>query len=235
VLFGDAVGHLAMPALAGLLILIGIRTVKPDDLHSVWRTGVVQRTVMVATFALTMLIPLQYAVMIGVALSLVLYVIRQSNQVTVRRRVRDPEGHVIETDPPAEVPGAEVVVLQPYGSLFFAAAPVFEALLPAVVTASRHSVVILRLRGRNDLGTTFMDVLRRYALALDGVDSRLAIVSANDRIRRQLDVAGITEVIGSEHVYAGTERVGAALDRAVEEATAWVAAQSRGRGDEAGR
>jgi len=33
---------------------------------------------------------------------------------------------VIETDPPATVPANDVVVLQPYGTTFFAAAPVFE-------------------------------------------------------------------------------------------------------------
>ena len=100
VAFGSAVGHLAMPALAGLLILIGVRTVKPGDLQSVWRTGLVQKVVLVLTFTLTLLIPLQYAVLVGVALSVILHVIRQSNQVTVRRWERDSEGHLIETDPP---------------------------------------------------------------------------------------------------------------------------------------
>ena len=55
VAFGGAVGHLAMPALAGLLILIGVRTVKPADLRSVWRTGNVQKAVLVVTFVLTLL------------------------------------------------------------------------------------------------------------------------------------------------------------------------------------
>ena len=32
VVFGDAVGYVAMPALAGLLMLIGYRTIKPADL-----------------------------------------------------------------------------------------------------------------------------------------------------------------------------------------------------------
>ena len=36
VAFGEVVGHVAMPALAGLLMLIGFRTVKPADLQSVW-------------------------------------------------------------------------------------------------------------------------------------------------------------------------------------------------------
>lgn len=101
------------------------------------------------------------------ALSVVLHVVRQSNRVTVRRRVHDAAGQVLEVDPPTQLPASEVVVLQPYGSLFFAAAPTFEAVLPEVAPSSTGSVVVLRLRGRSDLGTTFMDVVRRYALALD--------------------------------------------------------------------
>jgi SulP family sulfate permease len=213
-----------MPALAGLLILIGIRTITPADLVSVWRTGTVQKAVLVVTFALTMLIPLQCAVLVGVGLSVVLYVVQQSNGVSVRRWVYD-EGQVIETDPPTELPPGEVVVLQPYGSLFFAAAPVFETALPAVDERSRGSVVILRLRGRSDLGTTFMDVLRRYALSLQEVGSKLVIVSDSDRILEQLVVTNITATIGASNVYAGDERVGATVLRAYEDAVRWVSEQ----------
>lgn len=222
--FGDAVGEVAMPALAGLLMLIGYRTIKPADLQSVWRTGVVQKAVLAVTFVLTLVVPLQYAVLLGVGLSVVLHVVRQSNQVTIRRRVAGPDGYVVEVDPPAELPAHEVVILQPYGSLFFAAAPVFQATLPAVAEASVGSVVILRLRGRSDLGTSFMDVLRRYAEALEAVGSRLLIVSANDRIIEQLEVTGITAVIGAESVYPTDERVGATLDRASADSQVWVEA-----------
>jgi SulP family sulfate permease len=222
VAFGDAVGYLAMPALAGLLILIGVRTVKPADVRSVWRTGVVQKAVLVVTFVLTMVIPLQYAVMVGVGLSVVLHVVRQSNQVTVVRRVRDADGHVIEVAPPAELPAGEVVVLQPYGSLFFAAAPVFENALPTVASTSRGTVVVLRLRGRSDLGTTFMDVVRRYAIAVREVGSRLLVVSTNERIEEQLAATGVLDVVGPEALYRGDERVGAALQAAEMDAAAWV-------------
>ncbi len=225
VVFGELVGQVAMPALAGLLILIGYRTIKPGDLQSVWRTGVVQKAVLAVTFVLTMLVPLQYAVLAGVGLSVVLHVVRQSNQVTVRRRVLAEDGSPIEVDPPVELEAHEVVVLQPYGSLFFAAAPTFEAALPAVGDNSVGSVVILRLRGRSDLGTTFMDVLFRYARSLSERGSRLVIVSANDRIIEQLGVTGITELIGVDSVYPGDERVGATLARAQRDAQAWVEAR----------
>jgi len=230
VAFGGIVGHIAMSALAGLLMLIGFRTIKPADLVSVWRTGALQKTVLLTTFVLTMLIALQYAVLVGVGLSVILHVVRQSNQITIKRWQLDTEGHVMETDPPAELPADEVVVLQPYGSLFFAAAPTFESGLPVVGDASRHSVVILRLRGRSDLGTTFMDVLHRYAESLLAVDSKLVIVSANERIQEQLAVTGITDLIGADNIYEGDERVGATVKRAYGDATSWVEDRQRPSG-----
>ncbi len=224
VAFGELIANIAMPALAGLLILIGYRTIKPDDLLSVWRTGLVQRTVLAVTFVLTMLIPLQYAVLVGVGLSVVLHAVRQANRITVRRQQIDADGSVIEGDPPAELPAHEVVVLQPYGSLFFAAAPTFESALPSPTAASRGSVVIVRLRGRSDLGTTFMDVLSRYAVNLSDVGSKLMLVSTNEQIDEQLAVAGILDLVGHDNVYRGDARVGAAVMRANADAMAWVEA-----------
>lgn len=225
VVFGDAVTNVTMPALAGLLILIGIRTVKPDQLATVWHVGIVQRVVVVVTFALTMLIPLQYAVLVGVGISIVLHVVRQSSEIVVVRQSFDADGHLVESDPPAVLPAHEVVILQPYGSLFFASAPVFDALLPAVGPESTGTVVLLRLRGRTDLGTTLIDVVQRYAVALADVGGKLVLVSVSDRVLDQLRVAGVTEVIAPEDLYRGDERVGATLRRAHDDAVAWVAAQ----------
>ena len=220
--FAGLVGHIAMPALAGLLMLVGFRTIKPDDLQSVWKTGAGQKAVLATTFVLTMVIPLQYAVLAGVGLSVILHVVRQSNQVTIKRWRLDPDGNLIETDPPARLPANEVVVLQPYGSLFFAAASALESQLPAPADAVGNSVVILRLRGRTDLGTTFMDVLRRYAQTLKATGSKLVIVSASERIQEQLRVTGVTDLIIPENIYTGDERVGAAVKRAYADATAWI-------------
>jgi SulP family sulfate permease len=153
---------------------------------------------------------------------MVLHVVRQSNQVTIKRQHPDPDGHLMETDPPTELPADEVVVLQPYGSLFFAAAPTFEAQLPAPAGAPGNSVVILRVRGRTDLGTTFMQVLCRYGRALTDTGSKLVIESASDQLLEQLRTAGVTDVVGPENIYRGNVRVGATLKRAHADATAWI-------------
>jgi sulfate permease, SulP family len=228
--FARLVGYIALPALAGLLMLVGYRTIKPADLQSVWKTGAIQKAVLGTSFVLTMVIPLQYAVLVGVGLSVILHVIRQSNQMTIKRWQFDSEGNPIETDPPAQLGADEVIVLQPYGSLFFAAAPMLESKLPTPAGTCRNSVVILRLRGRTDLGTTLMEVLRRYAQTLIATGSKLVIVSASERIQDQLRVTGVTDVIGPDNIYPGDERVGATLKRAYADATSWISQNRRAGG-----
>ena len=83
-LFGRYVGLIAMPALAGLLIVVGVRTLKPVQVAMVWKTGLTQDVVMGFTFVSSLILPLQYAVLLGVGLAVLLYFIKQSNKITVK-------------------------------------------------------------------------------------------------------------------------------------------------------
>ncbi len=228
-LFGSAVGYIAMPALAGLLMTVGYRTVKPADIKAVWKTGRIQAMVMSVTFVLTMVIALQYAVLIGVGISMILFIIKQSNQIVIKRWLVNEDGDLREVDAPVDVPPGEVVLLQPYGSLFFASAPVFEEQLPNIADDTHNSVVVLRLRGRTDLGSTFMDVLLRYAEALRDHDSKLILVSADENVHEQLAVGRVTSVVGSQNIYTSDEWVGRTFKQAYRDAAEWVDAH---HGDE---
>lgn len=222
--FGGLVNYVAMPALAGLLIVVGIATVKPQQVLSVARTGVVQLTVMSTTLVLTLVLPLQYAVLVGVGIAIILHVARQSMQLTTRQIVISDDGRMREIDPPPSVPGAAVIV-QPYGNVFFATAPALEQQLPAVTPQSRNSVVILRARGADEIGATLSAVLDRYLAALKEVGSKLVIVTNNPRIRRQLRATGAMERLGEENFYTGTEWLGETVRLAYHDAIEWVQRQ----------
>lgn len=90
-------------------------------------------------------------------------------------------------------------------------------------------MVILRLRGRHDLGSTFMDELYCYGEELDAVGSKLVIVSASERLQEQLEVTKVAAVVGAESIYPTDERGGATLRRAHRDALAWV--EQRREGD----
>jgi SulP family sulfate permease len=224
-LFANVVALVAMPALAGLLITVGAMTIKPAKIETVVKTGPIQAVVFLATLVLTLFIPLQWAVLTGVALSAVLFILRQSERISIRRLLVDDEGGVSEVDPPTQVPPSEVLAIQPYGSLFFAAASSFEERLPAVDDASKGSVVILRMRGKDEVGSTLIEVLKRYAKALAAVNSRLVLVTDSKTVLLQLERTGATEVIGEDNIYRGSEVLGRAFKRAYADAQAWVDAQ----------
>lgn len=217
-LLADLVSFVAMPALAALLIVVGIGAVKPSRIYSVAKSGPLEAVVMAVTFVLTLIIPLQFAVLVGVGMGIVLFVAEQSNRVRVRRVQLMPDGRMRESDPPAVVPGREVTVLQPYGSLFFASAPVVERQLPVVVAESRGAVVILRLRGTDQVGLSLVDVLRRFARQLAAVDASLKLVVTEDRVFSQLEAGGLIADIGEGNIYRGTEWVGETLRRAYRDA-----------------
>lgn len=222
VVFGSLVDETAMPALAGLLIVVGVRTVKPGEIRAVWKTGQVQAVTMAVTLVLTIVIPLQFAVLVGVGMSTVLFVIQKSNDLVIKRIVVVGTSFK-EVDPPSEVGTDEVVLIQPYGSLFFASAAVFENRLPAVTSASQNSVVIIRMRGRTDLGSTLTDTLGRYAETLQRADSKLVIISDSHRVQVQLAVTGVAASIGAENLYESDEWLGSTMRRAYQEAEEWIA------------
>ena len=119
--FGRAIGLIAMPALAGLLIVIGIGALKITAAYTAWGSGGVQKVVMGITFFACLIIPLQYAVLIGVALSILLFAVQQSSELQLVSWRRPPEGLLpVEGSVPEELPANEVTVLVPYGTLFFA-------------------------------------------------------------------------------------------------------------------
>jgi SulP family sulfate permease len=231
-LFGGVIELVAIPSIAGLLIVIGVATIKPERVMAVAKTGAVPLTVMTITFALTLVVPLQYAVLVGVGISTILFVIQQSTRLVTKRLVIRDDGRVEEVDPPVTVPTDEVIVLQPYGALFFATASTLIDQMPTVTPESSNSVVILRVRGADEAGATLLDVLTSYATELRGVGSKLMIVTDNERVIRQLRVTGATDVIGADNVYRSTAFVGETTRRAHADARRWIDDNRIGIGDQ---
>jgi len=201
VLLSDLVALVAMPALAGLLILVGYRTFRVEQVRMVWQTGATQATVLATTFVLTLLIPLQYAVLVGVGVSVILYVVGQSNRVrVVRLTLPGSDGYPFESEPPSTIAEGETVVLAVYGSLFYASAPVFEQQLPDIAPLAGGAAVVLVLRGHDDLGSTFLQALGRYQEKLEAASGHLLLAGVETRPLAQLRDTGMLDRIGADYL-----------------------------------
>ena len=211
-----------MPTLAGLLIVVGFSMINVPRIQTVWHTGPAPMVIMLITFVATLFAPIQVAVAVGAALHIVLYVFRSAEAVRVERIIAQDDGTFTEGVVPEELPSGEIVVLQPIGSLFFAGVAELEEHLPEVGQA-RRSVVILRLRDRDEVGSTFIRALDRYARALQAGDNKLMLEGLNERVLEQLEETDLLDLIGEENAFLGQPQFGASLRQALAAAEDWVA------------
>jgi SulP family sulfate permease len=221
------VERVPMPALAALLIVAGFQALRVPQAAVIWNTSRVSAAIMIITFAATLFVPLQYAVLLGIAFSVVLHVFQQANKVVVTEWVVQPQGFPLEQPAPKQLPSHRLTLLYIYGSLFFAAAKNLEAMLPAV-DAATHAVVAISLRGQGEVGSTFVTVLQRYAAALHAHDSKLMLVGVEAAVRDQLARTRVLQLIGEENVFLATQQLGEAMNQAVAAANDWLEQQNPG-------
>jgi SulP family sulfate permease len=218
--FGAFIGKLAIAALAGLLMVIGFQTIKFGEINKIARTSPRAAGLMIATFAATLIVPLQWAIFFGVAASFVVFAYRESESTTIVELL-SPEGGVpIEQPAPAVLPSHKVTLLYVYGSLFFAGARNLEEDLPQV-DQTEHAVVMLSLRGHTELGSTFIVVLERYAQALQAHGNRLMLIGVSPAVYDQLKETECLQVLGEKNVFMA-DQPGAGAREAYQQAQQFV-------------
>lgn len=217
-LLPGVVGVVPMAVLAALMIVAGIGAVDVGEVRSIWSTGGPARWGILATFVATLTLSVPTAVAVGVGLTVVLFLLSSASDITVRRLRRDG-ADLVETDAPAVLADEEVVVLTVYGSLFFAGARTLAEQLPAVGDA-RKPVVVLRMRGRTQVGATLIDVLDDYAESLAGIGGRLLLTGLHPDVAEQLRRSG---KLGADvGLYEAEETLGASTRLARADADAWL-------------
>jgi SulP family sulfate permease len=215
-LLADVVGHLAMPAIAALLVMAGIEVIKPERIGDVWHSGWEPRVIMLSTFVATLLLPVQEAVFLGVALSMLHYLYASSVDVRIVSLTPLDNGSFAEHPAPGRLQPEQTVVLAAYGSLHFAAATTLEKKLPA---AAPGACVILRLRGVQRAGSTLVTVIEQYAHTLQRGGATLVLAEVSPQLYAQLVKTGTVESCGAERVFLAEGDVFAATRRALQAAT----------------
>lgn len=183
---------------------------RPAEIATVLRTSWTSwtsRLAMTCTFAATLLLPVQIAVGLGVAFSLLLQLRTEAMDLKVVQLVPQPDGTLRECPPPGVLATGQVVVLDVYGSLLYAGSRTLQAKLPDVADAQRP-VAVLRLRGRTSLGATFFVVAADYATKLAAAGGRLYLSGVDPALLERIPHTGRLDVTGTVRVLEATDVVG---------------------------
>ncbi|MGB3714614.1 MAG: SulP family inorganic anion transporter [Candidatus Promineifilaceae bacterium] len=220
--FASLVELVAMPTVAAILIVVGIEIINREEVGDVWDVHVSKRVIMVVTFVATLTLPIQQAVLIGVFLSFIDYIYTSSQDVRLMALRPIDTGTFVEEPAPAELEDNSVTILFARGSTHFAAARTIQELLPVAKTA-RNAFVIARLRGTEQIGSTFITVLERYAAELRVNGGRLMLSGVHPKVKEQLLRTETTEDIPEDIIFMETPILGESTRAALAAAQEWLA------------
>jgi SulP family sulfate permease len=172
---GNLAGWIPQAALAGILLVIAVRMIDWQGMLRLWRASHETRILLGETFAATLLLPLQWAILLGTATGLIIHI---ANTSAPRLRVLRRDGEALV--PLAEGEEPDTVVVEVSGNLHYAAvAPFVEEMETIVPRASR--ILVLDLSHAHEIRFTALRAMEQLAqeMAHDGGQLWLAGVDAD--------------------------------------------------------
>ena len=220
-LFAPLIELVALPAVGALLVVAGYEAIRFEDIEDVRDTGSGPRYTMAITFLATLVVPIQFAVLLGVVLSILIYLYRSSTDIRLMQLLPQPDGTMIEREAPLSLQAGVVTILRIYGSLHFSGAAMLEELLPPIQNTER-AVVILQLRGLNNVGSTFIQVVERYAQRLQSHGGKFFLTGVHPHVLEQLELTETTETIPLDSIYLAVDTLGVSTLDAYQAARDWL-------------
>jgi SulP family sulfate permease len=197
--FSDLLSLVPMAGLAALLIYAAARSIKLPVIATIRRTSASSLVNMLATLVATLVIPLQQAVIVGVVFAAVLLSYRASVDVRVSELTLQGERLALGP-PPTALRANDVTVLDIQGNLFYAGARTLGRLLPPAAGVERP-VVVPRIHGQQELGSTFFKVIGAYTQRLTDSGGRLILAGVEPAVLARLERTGMIATIGPENIF----------------------------------
>ena len=154
---GELAGWIPQASLAGVLFIVAFHMIDFKGMRRLWRASHETRLLVVETFAAALLLPLQWAILLGTGTALVIH-IANTSAPRLRALRRDGDSLV----PLEEGEEAEIVVVEVSGNLHYAAvAPFVEEVEEIVPQATR--VLILDLSHAHEIRFAALRAIEQLA------------------------------------------------------------------------
>ncbi|WP_299393081.1 SulP family inorganic anion transporter [uncultured Desulfovibrio sp.] len=189
-LLAPLISHVPMSALGGVLMLIAVQTLKPADIRFCLVATRTDRIVFLATFFATLTLDLTQAVLLGVILSLTLFIYKAAHPRLRRLSSSDPLLRPMPRDMP---PGLAVYIIE--GTLFFGAIHELERCLHSVEETPPR-VLILHLSRVFWLDASGAHALEQFIERCHAHSVPVILVCGCPQVRDILRRTGLLDYLG---------------------------------------
>ncbi|MBI5846896.1 MAG: SulP family inorganic anion transporter [Nitrospirae bacterium] len=203
-LIAPLTAYLPIASMAGILFLVAYSLVDTHHIASIVRTSKPEAGILIATFLSTLFVELEFAIYVGVLLSLLLYLNRTSHPTFVTL-APDPDSKKkslmnVEKKPLPECPQLKIIRID--GSLFFGAVNHVAEQLEQITKKYPEQAHILIVGG----GINFIDVagcqtLNQEAHRLRVNGRQLYLCSLKGEVIDVMKRGGCNRSIGEENVF----------------------------------
>ena len=194
--------YLPIAAMAGLLFVVAWGLIDGNEIRRIVRAGPQETVVLAATFMATLSFNLEYAIYIGVLLSLVLYLNRTS-QPLLDTLAPGLQGWPVTFSDNRVEPGIEPIrIVRLNGSIFFGAVDHLQQSLQSidkVDPSQRH--VMLVASGVNFVDLAGAHLLAREARRRRALGGALYCYHVKPDVREMLQKTGALTEIGEENMF----------------------------------
>jgi SulP family sulfate permease len=226
-LFGSLAELVPLAVIAGLLFVIGgeLIAARLPNARLVFTSSWGSAAAGLLTFVSALFIPLQYTIFLGAGLSLLLYIGASASNARLFQFVRGEDGYWQEHDLPPTFPSNQATLVAYEGANFFAEVPAVMSQMPSLDDVT-NAVIIWRLRGLEEIHSTFLKQLSLFAHRAQEGGNRFMLEGVEPHVMTTLEKTGILDEIGRDNVFPVQPGLGAALDAAWEEAQTWLRSKS---------
>ena len=194
--------HLPMPAMAAILLVVAWRLIDFHHIRTILATSKREAAVLLTTFFATLFVELEFAIYVGVLLSLVIYLMRTSRPGIVSR-VPDPSTpsrHFVTHPSIPECPQFKIVRVD--GSLFFGAVDhVQEKLHHFRLRNPRQKHLLMIGNGINFIDISGAELLAQEAKRRRELGGGLYLSKIKDEVCAILKRGGFADQFGRENIF----------------------------------
>ena len=217
------------PAIAGLLIATAYSIVDWKDLRQIVLRDRHDRMVLVTTIACVFVVPIHWAILIGLTLSVALF-LRRASRLHLVEMVAGGNSQFHEQDIDDRTGSSVITMLQVEGPLFFAHAEEVGEMLGAVF-GRRPRVTIVRMRRTQQVDFSVIAEMDQAVRDYQAAGGQVIICGLTSQMRNVLHTSVLGRTIQAKHLLQTTREVFGSAHRAITLAREIVG--EHGRGDRA--
>jgi SulP family sulfate permease len=205
-LLGPLAAYVPRAALAGALIVIAIGMIDRKKIVRIWRGARGDAAIMVVTLLATLLLPLQFAVLIGILMSLAYYILQTSAPRVLAVVPDDNFRHFVQRPDKPVCP--QLGIMDIMGDLYFGAAGhIEEAILQHRARYPSQRFLLLRMQSADYCDISGIHMLESVVRGYREQGGDVYMVRVQEPVVRLMKATGFYIYLGEDHFLSEDEAI----------------------------